>query len=99
VTQLAHTGQGEVSIAPGALHQIVVQAAQSVDGARVRRLRRGLDVEIAANRCRVSLVLAAPYGTQLAELGEAVQESVAGALRRMCEVDVEAVDVAIEELT
>jgi uncharacterized alkaline shock family protein YloU len=99
VTQLARTAHGEISIAPGALQHIVVEAAQSVRGAKVRRVRRGLEIEIEANRCRVALTLAAPYGTQLAELGEAVQDSVSAALGRMCEVEVAAVDVTVEELT
>jgi uncharacterized alkaline shock family protein YloU len=99
VTQLARTGHGEISIAPAALQHIVVQAAESVRGAAVRRVRRGLDVDIAAGHCRVALVLAAPYGAQVAELGEAVQDSVADALGRMCEVAVDAVDVTFEELT
>ena len=98
MTQLSRTAHGEISIAPAALQHVVVQAAESVGGARVRRLRRGLEVDIAAGRCRVALVLAAPYGAQVAELGEAVQESVADALGRMCEVPVDAVDVTVEEL-
>jgi uncharacterized alkaline shock family protein YloU len=91
------TEHGEISIAPRALQQLVVDAAEAVTGATVRRLRRGLDVDLASRR--VALVLAAPYGAQLAELAEAVQASVAEAVGRMCDVEVEAVDVTVEELT
>lgn len=98
MTTLVRTREGEISITPAALQQIVVHAAESIEGARVRRPRRGLEVTISDNRGRVTLELAARYGAQLAELGSAVQERVAEAMRRMCEVEVDAVDVAIEEL-
>jgi uncharacterized alkaline shock family protein YloU len=98
VTELARTPEGEIAIAPSALQQIVVHAAEAVDGVRVRRPRRALEVQIEENRCRVELEVGARYGTHLAEAGEAVQERVADALRRMCEVEVDAVDVSIEEL-
>lgn len=98
MSTLAKTPEGEIAIAPAALQQLIAHAAEAVDGVRVRRPRRGLDVAIADGRCRVSLEVAAPYGVQLAELGEAVQERVAEACRRMLELEVDAVDVSIEEL-
>jgi uncharacterized alkaline shock family protein YloU len=98
VTELVRTAEGEIAISPSALQQIVVHAAESVDGVRVRRPRRALEVQIERNRCRVELQVGALYGTQLAEAAEAVQERVAEALQRMCEVAVDAVDVSIEEL-
>lgn len=98
MTALARTSQGEITIAPAALQQLVVHAAESVEGARVRRPKRGLEVQIADGCCRVSLALAARYGTQLADLGGDVQERVADAIRRILEVEVDAVDVSIEGL-
>jgi uncharacterized alkaline shock family protein YloU len=89
---------GTVTVTPGALTQIVVGAAESVAGARVRRRRRGLDVTVADGRARVQLELAARYGVVLPELARDVQERVAEALRAMCGVDVERVDVSVEEL-
>jgi len=89
---------GTITISPAALTQVVVQAAESVDGARVRRPRRGLEIAIADGRARVDLELAAPYGAVLPALARDVQERVAAALGGMCGLDVEAVDVAIEEL-
>ena len=38
------------------------------------------------------------YGRVLPEVSAAVQERVADALTRMCDVEVEAVDVTVEEL-
>ena len=98
MTSLVRTEEGEISITPAALQQLIAHAAEAVDGVRVRRLKRGLEVQLADGRCRVSLEVTATYGTQLAEVGEAVQEHVAEALRRMLEVEVDAVDVAVEEL-
>jgi hypothetical protein len=45
------------------------------------------------------LALGARRGAQLADLGAAVQERVQDAVQTMCEAEVEAVDVTIEELT
>ncbi len=98
MSTLVKTPEGEIAITPSALQQLIGHAAEAVEGVRLRRPRRGLDVQIADGRCRVSLEVTAPYGAQLAELGEAVQEHVAEALRQMLEVEVDAVDVSVEEL-
>jgi len=87
-----------VTVSDATLTQIVVQAAESVGGARVRRPRRGLDVQVEDGRARVEVELAARYGSVLPEVGRAVQERVADALRTMCGLEPAAVDVAIEEL-
>jgi uncharacterized alkaline shock family protein YloU len=81
-----------VTVSDSALTQIVVAAAEHVDGARVRK-RRGVQ----PNDGRVTLWLAARYGVVLPELARDVQREVADALRTMCDLDV-AVDVTIEEL-
>jgi uncharacterized alkaline shock family protein YloU len=81
-----------ITITDAALAQIVVGAAEQVDGARVRK-RRGVQPQ---DR-RVTLWLAAPYGAILPELAREVQEHVSAALREMCGLDVQ-VDVTIEEL-
>jgi uncharacterized alkaline shock family protein YloU len=90
---------GAVRITDAALTQIVVQAAETVPGTRVRRPRRHLDVAIDGGRARVELELAVAYGSVLPEVAREVQERVASALGTMCGVDVTAVDVAVEELT
>jgi uncharacterized alkaline shock family protein YloU len=89
---------GTISITPGALSTIVQLAAATVDGAAVRRRRRGLDVRVEGSTASVELGLTAPYGAVLPELARAVQERVAEALAGMCGLEVEAVDVTVEEL-
>ena len=90
--------RGEIRIEGDALSALVVAAAELVDGARVRRPRRGLDVSVADGRTRVELELAARYGLVLPDLGREVQASVASALRGSAGLEVEAVDVSIAEL-
>ena len=101
MTQNAHTvdgPRGAIRIERDALAALVVTAAQLVDGARVRRPRRGLDVVVSGGRVRVALELAVRYGSVLPELAAAVQRSVSHALGRSAGLEVEAVDVSIEEL-
>jgi Asp23 family, cell envelope-related function len=87
-----------VRVTEGALTQIVVRAVEAVDGARVRRPRRKVDVEIEDGRAKVDLELAVAYGRVLPEVARAVQREVTDALTRMCDVTVDGVDVSIEEL-
>jgi uncharacterized alkaline shock family protein YloU len=89
---------GSIEVTAGALAQIVQRAVESVDGARVRRPRRGLDLRLEDGSARVDLELAVRYGIVLPDLARDVQERVAEALSRMVDLDVEAVDVSIEEL-
>lgn len=89
---------GTIRIEGDALSALVIAAAELVDGARVRRPRRGLDVAVADGRARVEVELAARYGTGLPALGREVQASVAAALRDSAGLTVDAVDVSIEEL-
>ncbi|HEX3225689.1 MAG TPA: Asp23/Gls24 family envelope stress response protein [Gaiellaceae bacterium] len=87
-----------IRVTESALAQIVVRSAEQVEGVRVRRPRRHLEVEIGEGAARVSLELAVTYGQVLPDVARAVQERVAAALGTMCEVDVTGVDVSIEEL-
>jgi uncharacterized alkaline shock family protein YloU len=87
-----------VKVTDAALTQIVVRAAEQAEGVRVRRPRRHLEVEVADGSARVALELAVAYGRVLPEVARGVQERVAAALGTMCEVNVTAVDVSIEEL-
>jgi uncharacterized alkaline shock family protein YloU len=98
MTVMLHENGGAVSLTQAALQQLVVQAAESVDGAKVRRARRRLEVQVTDGRARVELELAVRYGVVLPEAGRDVQTRVAEALRTMLGVDVDAVDVTIEEL-
>ena len=81
-----------------ALTEIVRRAVASVEGARLRKGRRRLGVELENGRARAELQLAVEFGRVLPEVSAAVQESVADALTRMCDVEVEAVNVTVEEL-
>jgi uncharacterized alkaline shock family protein YloU len=87
-----------VRITDGALSQIVILAAESVEGARVRRPKRRVDVVVDGRTAHVELQLAARYGSRLQEVGRAVQERVADALRTMCALEPTAIDVSVEEL-
>ena len=89
---------GSIEVTQGALAQIVQQAAESVEGARVRRPRRGLDLRLEDGRAHVELELAVRYGIVLPDVARDVQARVAEALTTMVALEVEAVDVSIEEL-
>jgi uncharacterized alkaline shock family protein YloU len=98
VTHQVRTPRGAITLTDAALTSIVIRAAEQVDGARVRRPKRGLDLELAGGSVKVSLELAARFGAVLPELGRDVQQRVATALQEMTGLRVSVVDVAIEEL-
>jgi uncharacterized alkaline shock family protein YloU len=89
---------GTVTVTHGALSQVVISSAEAVDGARVRRPRRGLEIDLDGERVRVSLELAVRYGGVLPDVAREVQHRVAEGLRTMCGLDASSVDVAVEEL-
>ena len=95
---LVEGGGGSVRVSEAALSEIVRRAVASVDGVRLRKGRRRLGVEIEDGRARADLRLVVAYGRVLPEVSAAVQERVADALARMCDVEVEAVHVTVEEL-
>ena len=95
---LVSAPEGSITVTAGALTRLVADAAELVDGARVRRRRRGLEVLQANGRATVSLELAARYGAVLPGLAHEVQERVAAALAEMCGLEVDCVDVTIEEI-
>jgi uncharacterized alkaline shock family protein YloU len=88
---------GTVTVPDSVLSRIVVQAAESVGGTRVRR-RRHVAIEIGASGTQVGVELGVVYGLVLPDVAREVQERVAAALGTMCGVQVTAVDVSIEEL-
>ena len=89
---------GSVRVSEAALTEIVRRAVASVDGAKLRKGRRRLGVELQDGRARAELQLSVAYGRVLPEVSAVVQERVADALVRMFEVEVEAVDVTVEQL-
>ena len=89
---------GTITVTAPVLANLVTQAAEDVDGTRVRRGRRRLEIEVSADGARVRLELAARYGVVLPEVARRVQEQVAEALTTMCKVTVETIDVSVEEV-
>jgi uncharacterized alkaline shock family protein YloU len=89
---------GSIRIEGDALAGLVVIAAELVDGVRVRRPRRGLDVVVKDGRARVAVELAVRYGVVLPEAAAAVQAGVATALRTSAGLEADAVEIAVEEL-
>ncbi len=88
----------DVKVTDGALAQIVIRAAEGVDGVRVRRPRRKVAIEVDGTHARVDLSLAIAYGRVLPDVARDVQREVADALERMCGLAVDAIDVSVEEL-
>jgi uncharacterized alkaline shock family protein YloU len=89
---------GTVTVTAGALTELVARAARSVDGARVRRPKRSIEIQHESGRASVELELGARYGVALPELARTVQERVAGALAQVSGLEVERVDVVLEEV-
>jgi uncharacterized alkaline shock family protein YloU len=85
-------------ITDSALTQIVVRAAEQVDGVKVKRPRRRLDVDLAAGDARVQLDVTVAYGHVLPDAAREVQERVADALGRMLAVTVRSIDVTVEDV-
>jgi uncharacterized alkaline shock family protein YloU len=96
-THVIHAEGGTITVAPAVLSQIVVGSADAVEGARVRRPRRGLEIEVDGERARVTLELAVRSGLVLPDVAGEVQQRVGESLRTMCGLDA-SVDVSVEEL-
>jgi uncharacterized alkaline shock family protein YloU len=90
--------RGTITVPPALLSHIVTRAAETVDGARVRRPRRGLEVVVEDGRASVSLELVVRFGLVLPDVAREVQDQVGESLRSICEVETTTVDVTIEEV-
>jgi uncharacterized alkaline shock family protein YloU len=90
--------EGAITVAPAVLERLVVRAAQSVEGARVRRPKRSVQVDHGEGRASVSLELAVEHGVPVAGLALAVQERVAEAVAATSGLEVERVDISVEEI-
>jgi uncharacterized alkaline shock family protein YloU len=88
---------GRIELTGAAVTSVVVRAAESVQGVRVRRPRRGLAVAIDGTGAEVAVGLTGPLEGVLPDVGEAVQQAIAAALGSMTGLTV-SVDVAFEEL-
>jgi uncharacterized alkaline shock family protein YloU len=96
---VTRTPLGRIAVARKALARLVRDAAEGVDGARVVRPRRTLQVTVAEDgSASVELALSAPHGAVLPELGRRVQERVAEVLCAALDVTIAHVDVTIEEI-
>ena len=89
---------GTITVTPPALAELVIRAAEAVDGVQVRRGRRRLDIDVTLGEARVRLELTARYGLVLPEVARDVQERVADALATMCALRIGTVDVSVEEV-
>jgi uncharacterized alkaline shock family protein YloU len=90
--------EGAITVTPAALERVVVRAAQTVTGARVRRPKRSVDVVHGAGRVAVSFELAVEQGVPVPALALAVQERVAEAVAATSGLEVERVDLSVEEI-
>jgi uncharacterized alkaline shock family protein YloU len=89
---------GTIAVTSTVLANLVCQAAEEVDGVRVRRGRRRLEIDVSGDGARVRLELAARYGKVLPEVALRVQENVSDALTTMCKVTIDGIDVSVEEV-
>ena len=90
--------EGSITLTAAALTDLVAGAARNVEGVRLRRPRRSVDVRHGDGRASVSLELVAPHGESLAELAHAVQQRVSRALAAVSGLAIERVDVEIAEI-
>jgi len=90
--------EGSVTLTAAALTELVAGAARSVDGVRLRRPRRTVEIRHADGRASVSIELGATPAEPLPGLARAVQERVGEALAQVTGLEVERVDVEIAEI-
>jgi uncharacterized alkaline shock family protein YloU len=90
--------EGTITLTAAALTELVANAARGMDGVRLRRPRRSVEVRHADGCASVSLELGAPHGEPLPELARAVQERVGRALAQATGLELERVDVEIAEI-
>jgi uncharacterized alkaline shock family protein YloU len=90
---------GTVTVTAAALTELVARTARGVEGARVRRPKRSIEIRHDDGRASVTLELHARYGVPLPALARSVQERVAEALAQVSGLHVERVDVTLEEVS
>lgn len=89
--------RGRIAVPGAVLAATVLGAAGRIPGARTRRPRRGIGVEIEEGRALVRVEIAARRGEPLPGLGRSVQEAVREAFALMFALEA-TVDVTIEEV-
>ena len=95
---LVSDDRGSVRLSEAALVKLLDGAVAAVEGARLRKRRR-LSVELADGHARAELEISLPYGGVVPEAARVVQENVARVLTEICGAEVDAVDIAVVELT
>jgi uncharacterized alkaline shock family protein YloU len=93
-----HGPEGSITLTAAALTELAARAARSVDGVRLRRPRRAVEIAPVDGAVSVSLELGATHGEPLPELARAVQERVGRALAQATGLEVAQVDVEIAEI-
>jgi uncharacterized alkaline shock family protein YloU len=88
---------GRIELTGAALASLVVRAAESVPGIRIRRPRRGVAVAIEGSSAHVAVAMNGPLDGILTDVGEAAQRAIADVLGAMTGLAV-SVDVTFEEL-
>ena len=90
---------GSVTVTAAALTELVARAARGVEGTRVRRPKRSIEVSHGDGRAAVRIQLGARFGVALPQLARAVQERVAETLAQTSGLEVERVDVELAEVS
>ena len=90
--------EGSITLTAAAVTELIASAARSVDGVRLRRPRRTVEVRYAEGCASVSLELGVTPGRPLPGLARGVQERVSEALAQVTGLQVERVDVEIAEI-
>ena len=90
--------EGTITVAASALELVVVRAAESVAGARVRKPKRTVEVAHERGRTSVSFELAVERGGRVPDLAPVVQERVAEALAAVTGLEVDRVDIVVGEI-
>ena len=89
---------GTITVAPAALERLVVRAAESVKGARVRRPKRSVEIAHGGGRATVSLELAVGHDVPVPKLARAVQAQVAEAVASTSGLEIESVEITVAEI-
>ena len=90
--------EGSITLTAAALNDLVAVAARSVEGVRLRKPRRSVDVPHENGPAAESPEVTSLLGEPLGELAQAVQERVGRALAGVSGLEVEHVDVEIAEI-
>ena len=88
---------GRIELTGAALASLVVRAAESVPGVRIRRPRRGITVAIDGSSAHVAVAMTGPLDGILTVVGESAQRAIADVVGGMTDLTV-SVDVTFEEL-